>query len=128
MRESNKNRIELLVITKNKDILSALVRQSLNQENLKVRFGINLADYNHLKRILDYRPFENTGFGPYRYYFVLSYRKDNGSSDLCYTNIRVEQLDRHKQYEFKISQKLMSDILWLYAVTDMKEIETMIEK
>jgi len=120
--------IELLEATKNNVILSALIRQTINQENLKFRFEINSLDYIYLKRILDYWPFENSGVGYYRYYFVLNYRKDTENSDLCYVDIRVEQLDRQKQYEFIVSQKLMSNILWFYSLTDKNEIKTMIEK
>ena len=119
--------IELLEVTRNNEILSALIRQTINQEDLKVRFGINLIDFNYLKRILDYRPFENTGVGLYRYYFVSSYRKDPENLDLCYVKIRIEQLDKHKQYEFLVSQKLMANILWFDTLTHKKEIETMIE-
>ena len=127
MRNTNENMIELLEVTRNNEILSALIRQTINQDNLKIRFGINLTDYNYLIRILEYRPFENTGVGSYKYYFVSSYRKDTENSDLCYVNIRVEQLERHKQYEFKISQKLMANILWFFSLTDKNEIEKMIE-
>lgn len=127
MRETNENMIELLEVSRSNDILSVLVRQNINQENLKVRFGISLVDFNCLKRILDYRPFENSGVGLYRYYFVLSYRKDPKNLDMCYMKIRIEQLDRDKQYEFLVSQKLMANILWLDTLTDKNEIETMIE-
>jgi len=54
MRNANENMIELLEATKNNVILSALIRQTINQENLKFRFEINSLDYIYLKRILDY--------------------------------------------------------------------------
>jgi hypothetical protein len=127
MRDTNENMIELLEVAKENEILSALIRQTINQDNLKIRFGINSADYGYLKRILEYRPFEDTGVGSYKYYFVSSYRKDKENSDLCYVNIRIEQLEKHKQYEFTISQKLMANILWFFSLTDKKEVEKMIE-
>ena len=58
----------------------------------------------------------------------MSYRKDEETNDLAYISVRVEQLDRHKQYEFMISRKYVANILWFNSLTDRKQIEQMIEK
>jgi len=127
MRDTNKNMIELLNVSKTDNIYSSLIRQNISGEELNLRFGIDLNDFGHLKRILEFRPYENTGFAPYRYFFALSYRNDPDNNDIAFTDIRVEQLDRHKQYEFKISNKYIANILWFNTLTDKKQIEQMIE-
>lgn len=97
-------------------------------EELTLRFGIELIDYGHLKRILEFRPFEDTGIAPYRYFFALSYRKDPKNNDLSYIDIRVEQQDQHKQYEFNVSRKYLANILWFNSLKDKSKIEEMIVK
>ena len=128
MRDTNENMIELIDVSKIDNIYSSLIRHRISGEKLKLRFGIEQEDYGYLKRILEFRPFENTGVSPYHYYFALSYRKDSENNDLAYTAIRVEQLNKHKQYEFKISKKYIANILWFNSLSDKKQIEQMIEK
>ena len=127
MRDTNENMIELIDVSKTDNIYSSLIRHRICGEEIKLRFGIEQVDYGYLKRILEFRPFENTGVSPYRYYFTLSYRKDTENNDLAYITVRVEQLKRHKQYEFKISRKYIANILWFNSLTDKKQIEKMIE-
>ena len=128
MRDTNENMIELIDVSKTDNIYSSLIRHKISDEKLNLRFGIEPVDYGYLKRILEYRPFENTGVSPYRYFFALSYRKDSENIDLAYIKVRVEQLNRHKQYEFKVSKKYVSNILWFNSLTDKKQVEQMIEK
>ncbi|WP_140160660.1 hypothetical protein [Algoriphagus antarcticus] len=120
--------IELLETSNKDNIYSALIKLSIASEELRLRFGIERADYGRLKQILEFRPFENTGVARYRYFFALSYRKDTENQELVHTAIRVEQLDRHKQYEFVVSKKFVSNILWFNSLTDKKDIEPMIER
>ncbi len=120
--------IELLNVSNTDNIYSSLIRNNINDEELNLRFGVDQRDFGHLKRILDFRPYENTGVAPYRYFFTLSYRNDQDNNDLIFAHIKVEQLDRHKQYEFKVSKKYIANILWFNSLADKKQIEQMIEK
>ena len=71
MRNTNEEMIEL-VDTSNKDnIYSALIKHKIADEDLKLRFAIEQADYRRLKRILEFRPFENTGVVSYRHFFFV---------------------------------------------------------
>ena len=128
MRDTNENMIELLNVSNTDNIYSSLIRHRISGEELNLRFGIDPIDFGHIKRILEFRPFENTGVSPYRYFFALAHRNDPDNSDLTFTDIRVEQLDRHKQFEFKVSKKYIANILWFNSLTDKKPIEQMIEK
>lgn len=128
MRDTNENMIELLDISNDNGIYSSLIKHKIGGEDLKIRFSIDPVDYGYLRNILDFRPYENTGVSKYHYYFTLSYRKDSEKIDLVHMSIRVEQAYRHKQYEFKVSKKYVSNILWFNSLTDKKDIEAMIEK
>ncbi len=128
MRDNNENMIELLDISDSENIYSSVIRTKISGENLKLRFGIEFSDYERLKNILQFRPFENTGVARYRFFFTLSYRKDVNNDTLAFVNVRVEQLDRHKEYEFCVSKKYLSNILWFHSLTNKKEVEKMIEE
>ena len=128
MRDTNENMIELLEVSRDNGIYSSLIKHKINGEDLNIRFGIESVDYVNLRNILDFKPYENTGVAKYHYYFALSYRKDSENMDVAYMNVRVEQTDKHKQYEFKVSKKYVSNILWFDSLTDKKDIEAMIEK
>tara|TARA_B110001450_G_C17499270_1_gene431578 strand:- start:54 stop:440 length:387 start_codon:yes stop_codon:yes gene_type:complete len=128
MRDSNENMIELLDTSKADNVYSALIQHTINGENLKLRFGIESSDFSRLKRILEFRPYENTVVAPYHYFFALSYRNNPDNEKSAFISIRVEQLDQHKQYEFELGKKFISNILWFNGLTDKKEIEQLIEK
>lgn len=126
MRDTNDKMIELLDTFKEGNLYFAVIQHSIAGETLKLRFGILQSDFGYLKRILEFRPFENTGLAPYRYFFALSYHKDEKNRELAHSAIRVEQLNRHKQYKFVTSIKFLSNILWFNYLTEKKDIEEMI--
>lgn len=126
MRDTNEGMIELLDASNEDNIYSAVIRHKISDEELKLRFSIEQADYARLMRILEFRPFENLGFVPYKYFFALSYYKDTENKGLVHTDIRVEQLDRHNQFEFVLSIKFLSNILWFHSLKDKELIEHMV--
>ena len=127
MRDSHDQMIEVLEAKSEDNVFSSLIVHTINNEPLKIRFQIETSDYGRLKSILQFRPFDNIGVAPYRYFFVLSIRKDLENEDLAFINIRVEQLKNHKQYEFPISRKYVSNLLWFNSLKDKKLIDKMIE-
>lgn len=128
MRDNHDDMIELLDTDKSNNIYSSIIQFRINGENLKLRFGIIPSDYDRLKRIVEFRPFENTGVAPYRYFFAFSFKNDPSNTELSFISVRVEQLDRHKQFEFQLSKKYISNLLWFKELTNKDAIEGMIEK
>lgn len=61
--------IELLDATRENDVYAATVRLEIDRDFHQERFGMPVPDYSNLKRILEFRPFENTGVALYRYFF-----------------------------------------------------------
>ena len=98
MRDNHQHMVELLDVSRIEGVHSALVRHEINGKAYKIRFGIQPSDYNKLKRILEFRPFENTGLGVYRCFFARSHRPDGALEELIHIGVRVEQLTRNKQY------------------------------
>lgn len=122
MRDNNEHMVELLEVSKADNLYSSIIRHTINGETLKLRFGIETTDYSRLKRILEFRPYEDTGVAQYQYFFALSYRNNPDKEGVVFISIRVEQLDRHKQYEFELSKKYISNILWFNELTDKKKL------
>lgn len=87
-----------------------------------LKFGILEADYSKLRYILTYRPFENTGVGAYKYFFTLSYQKNGESAGISIITVRVEQLKQHKNFQFPMGNKCISNLLWFH---ELKDVETM---
>jgi hypothetical protein len=124
MKHFTNSMIEVLDASLADNNYSSVVQFFINDELVKIRFGILLIDFGHIMRILAFRPFENTGVAPYRYFFVLSYSKEDlGLAEIA---VRVEQLDKHKQFRFKISQKYISNLEWFRQLNSKAEISQLI--
>lgn len=127
MRDTNENMIELLDVSRENDIYSSLIKHQINGEFYNLRFGILTSDFVRLKRIIEFRPFENTGVAPYRYFFALNYSNHPLDKSLAVISVRVEQHDRHKQFDFDISKEFISNLLWFNSLKDKKDIENLID-
>lgn len=127
MRIPKESLIELLDATKQDNICSALIACVIDGQRLKLRFAISLQDFGYLRRILEFRPFEHTGVGPYRYFFTLSYTASFKEDPLILASIRVEQLDKHKHFSHTISKKLMANLFWFESLENTQPVKLMIE-
>ena len=88
----------------------AIIR--VEEEFMKVRFGIDELAYMLLKRLLAFQPFEKGGFGKYRYYFTGGYRKEDQYAKGA-MSIRVEQNSRYKTFGLESAQALTANLLWI---------------
>ncbi|MDR0660858.1 MAG: hypothetical protein LBG19_08700 [Prevotellaceae bacterium] len=68
----NDELIELIGVAHEDGVYSSLIRCEVVEKMLILRFGIIPEDYSLLKRILEFRPFENTGVASSHYF--LRYR------------------------------------------------------
>ena len=114
--------IELIDVSKEKNIFSSTVLHKIESQKIKINFGIEKSDFSKLKRILEYQPFQSGGFGKYRYFFATKYRNHPNQKELSFINVRVEQLKTNKEYEFELSKKYISNLLWLNEISDIKEV------
>ena len=125
MRDTNINMIQIIDALNENGVCGAVIIKIISGEPIKCKFSVSQDDYYNLRKILEFRPFDNTGFGAYRYFFALSYRKEIiDSNPMAYMTVRVEQLKEHKQYEFLSSRELIANLLWF---DDVKEKELLRE-
>jgi len=95
----------------------SIIQVVLDNECFKLRFGIWETDYYRIKNIVTFRPFENTGVVPYRYFYANSYLKTS-SAEHSTISVRVEQLKQHKQFDFQIGIRYISHLLWFQEIKD----------
>ncbi len=126
MSDNRDHMIELLSVSKAEGIYSSTIRHTIAGQELELKFGIETSDYSRLKRILEFRPFEDTGFAPYRYFFALSYSSSGKENPLARTAIRVEQGRMHKQFDFEISKKYLSNLEWFRLLESTDPVREMI--
>lgn len=126
MRVDNEELIELLGVCNDENSYSSLIRCKIGGKILTLKFGIIPQDYGLVKRILEFRPFENTGVAPYQYFFTLTYKKHAEDEGFGYIQVKVEQLNRHKNFEFKVSHKYISNILWFKLLVNEDDVKNMV--
>lgn len=127
MRDTHENMIEIVSVANENNIHRATIRLDLEGEILTLQFAIQPEDYGHVKKILTFRPFEDTGFAHYKYYFALSYSKSNeNNKESAFIDIRVEQLKQHKQFEFEVSRQFVSNLLWFSETKDKLKFKDLI--
>jgi len=114
--------IELLDVNKEKNIYSSTILHKIEGKELKLNFGIEKSDFSRLKRILEFQPFQNGGFGKYRYFFATKYGNHSEQKELSIINIRVEQLKVNKEFEFELSKKYISNLLWLNEIESSQDV------
>lgn len=127
MRDTHDNMIEIVSVSNDNNINRATIRLNLEEEILTLQFSIQPEDYGYVKKILTFRPFENTGVAPYKYYFALSYSKSSESNkESALIDVRVEQLKQHKQFAFEVSRKFVSNLLWFSETNDKSKFKDLI--
>ena len=114
--------IELLDVNKENNIYSSTVSHKIEGKEIKLNFGIEKSDFSRLKRILEFQPFQNGGLGKYRYFFATKYGSHPDQKTLSFINVRVEQLKINKEFEFELSKKYISNLLWLNEIQSLQEV------
>ena len=119
MRDTNEGMVELLDALRENNSYGCKASITLNTEEIMVKFGTNEQGWILLKKLLSFQPFENVSSGKYRYYFTSSYRQ-KGEDVLA--GIRVEQGQRHKNFELELTKELNANLLWFFLKKDKTEV------
>jgi len=123
MRDSNEGMIEIVGSQKNDSSYFSIIRLVWNSKDYTLKFGIVEEDYLNIKNIISFRPFENTGFSAYSYFFSGSYQKDHPTKGDSTMSVKVEQQNKSKQYYFKISTGYIANLIWFKQVDDQAILE-----
>ncbi len=126
MRDSNAGMIEIVDAVNLDNTYSAIIGLKLDMEFLSLRFEVSESDYPRIRNIVTFRPFENTAVGIYHYFFSGSYQKNTPKKEMAIINIRVEQLNQHKQFNFPISVNFVANLLWFGSVKEKSEVDRFI--
>ena len=125
MQNANTWMIELVDAEKIDEHCFSIIQLQLEGTYYKLKFGITPDDYQKLRYILTYRPFENTGVGPYRY-VQASYQKDGVSKDVSLVSIRIQQAKQQKNFILPLGNHCLANLLWFRDIKNKTLLEPFI--
>jgi hypothetical protein len=96
----------------------------IDNDFTRIRFGVNEIGYMFLKKIFSFQPFEKVTAGNYRYYFSGTYRQLG--NEQVFASIRVEQGQRHKQFEMELTRPLVANLTWLGGIKSKDEVSQLV--
>jgi hypothetical protein len=100
-------------------IHNGVVAIEIDGETKKFRFGVSLASYHALKRILQLRPFDAMAGLKHRYFYAGSCRKlESPNYEIA---IRVEQGRNGKEFMVKAPLPLLQNLVWFQGLKDFSE-------
>jgi hypothetical protein len=92
---------------------------TLGTESRRLEFGLPRDHYTELRRILQFRPFDQLRGLQYRYFIVDSVRRLGG--DRVELAIRIEQASSGRQFPFEVSQSLAVNLLRFARLRDFAD-------
>jgi len=116
--------IEILDTYKHNELCFALIAKCFGNERHIYQFGISQAGYNTIKRIFQYRPFNNLSNSKYRYYWHYGC----GNDQYFYSDIQFEQDNNSKSYKIKADKLFGSNLKWFLEKDNPEEIKEFIVK
>lgn len=123
MRDTNIGMVKIWGCEKVHDRFYGLVSITLDNIELKLKFGTDEQGYAGLVRAIQLRPFDNKTSEPYRHYFVGAYNKKTSKM-----RIRVEQGQTNKQFEVECSSiALVKNLLWFQTIKDKEQVKYLLD-
>jgi hypothetical protein len=120
MRDNHKGMPEIVdAFIDENGLHTGVIAIEIDGEIRKFRFGVPLAGYHALKRILQLRPFEIMPGLKHRYFFTGNY----GRRELpkCEVTIRVEQGKGGMQMRVEMLMPLLQNLIWFQGLKDFSE-------
>lgn len=104
------------------NVYGGIVRIDFYGKDVVLQFAISELDFIAIKRITEFRPFENTGVGLYSYRFTGTYSK-SFEERAAYMRIEIKQNRMQKNHDFDCTDDLIARLLWFAQVSDFEEIQ-----
>ena len=122
MRDNHDGCPEIVSTYSRDDHYFAAVRIAPSGERATFEFGVSVAGYHALKRILGTRPFDSTPAIPYRYFFCGSHSAPKGPArDTFSFGVRVELGSTVKNFDFEGPKTLLANLLWFRQLTSISQ-------
>ncbi len=116
MRDNHDRMPELLAAYERDGNFFGAVAVTLAEGCRQFEFGVPRGEYIALRRILQYRPFDQLPGLQYRYFLAsTAFRTPKGDIEV---SIRIEQGDTSRQYQFQVPQSLGRNLFWFAQLTD----------
>ena len=123
MRDNSAGMVELLGATQPEpNVYGCQVQILLNEEPVRLQFGITQHEFVLLKKIATTRSFSSTKLSDYRYFFTGSYRKNDNSGKVAVA-IRIKQGVQHKHFWFEATERLLSNLLCIQEIKSSDEVD-----
>ncbi len=117
MRDSHDGMPELLGAYERDGQCFGAVAVTLDSEVRQFEFGLPRNDYAALRRIVQFRPFDQMPGLQYRYFVAGSVSRSHGSSHVE-LSIRIEQGHTARQFPLEVPQPLAASLLWFAQLRD----------
>jgi hypothetical protein len=122
MRDTNRNMIKLIDCYKINDRCFGRVSIHLDNNDIKLKFGIDYDSYLGFKRVIQYRPFDNVTNQSYQHYFSGAYNRHTEE-----ITVRVEQGNTHKQFKIKTTKSLIANLLWFQGIENISQVQHLLD-
>ena len=120
MRDNHKGMPEIVdAFIDDEERHAGVIAIEIDGEIKKFRFGVSLAGYHALKRILQLGPFEVMPGLKHQYFYTGSYRKLELPK--CEVTIRVEQGKNGKEFTVEAPMPLLQNLVWFQGLKDFGE-------
>jgi hypothetical protein len=117
MRDNRQGLPELLAAYERDGRYFAEVAVTINGDSRSFEIGLTPPSYTSFKKMISFRPFDNSPGLTYRYFFVPSVGGTIGAS-VRTTQIRVEQGKNGKQFDIEAPKELIANLIWFFELKD----------
>src|ERR1700690_212518 len=123
MRGTHDGMPEILKAYQRGEFYFGVVRIDVSDGTAVFEFGVDYAGYIALRKVLQTRPFSNMPGIEYRYFYAgpLGYgRRDKNEAPVTY-DVRIEQGEDAKRFEFEGPTSLVSNLIWFMGLKNLNE-------
>jgi len=118
MRDNHQGYIEIRDAYEHEGLFFGVVRLTISSKTATFEFGVEQRGYLTLRKILQARPFDATPGVKCRYFFTGGY---STQFEKIAIQVRVEQGNQGKAFEFDSPRSLVSNLLWFDGLSNFRE-------
>ena len=119
MRLAHEEMIELVDVFEKEGEFFAQIAKFFSSERFVYQFGVSKAGYNTVRRIQQFRPFDNISSSKYKYFWAYAC----GTNDGFYLDIQYQQGKAIKSFPIKSDQQFGCNLRWFMEINDPDEIK-----